>query len=274
MRNGTMLGLSGLILAALVGCETNRPYSGRYVTARNTYGQADTAYRPRTTVTMRAEEVPENPTATQTCPAVQVISPTGATVVQTAAQGSGSGNMVTVNIPAMKIVIPMSAVTANSVTASSTPQVQEVSSVSHLPPASGSVVHADSKSSTSSSAFSSSPPDIKVQSPVHAEKEEPVSASPKKLEMPPMPEPVKESKPTSESKPISKTTSNDSDSHQPRLSLLPPEPPPEVRNHRTPAAASPSRKSIPEMPPPPPPIPKSADAGGPALPSADPEIND
>jgi hypothetical protein len=220
---------------------------------------------------MRAEEVPENPTATQTCPAVQVISPTGATVVQTAAQGSDSSSMVTVNIPAMKIVIPMSAVTAN--TASSTPQVQEVSSVSHLPPASGSVVHADSKSSTSSSSFSSSPPDIKVQSAVHAEKEEPVSASAKKLEMPPMPEPVKESKPNSESKPMSKAASSDSDSRQPRLSLLPPEPPPEVRNHRTPAA-SPSRKSIPEMPPPPPPIPKSADAGGPALPSADPEIND
>jgi len=33
-------------------------------------------------------------------------------------------------------------------------------------------------------------------------------------------------------------------------------------------------REVRSMPPPPPPIPKSADAGGPALPSADPEIND
>jgi hypothetical protein len=278
MKKETILGLSGLILAGLAGCETNRPYSGHYA-ARNTYPQADMAYRPRTTVTMRAEEVPDNPTTSQTCPAVQVVSPTGATVVQATAQGSSSSNMVTVNIPAMKIMVPVSALTANSSTASSTPQVQEVSSVSHLPPASSSgVVHADSKTTTSSSAALTPPPDIKVQSPpAHSEKEETVSASCKKVETPAMPEPIKESKTKSESesksesKPISK--SNESDSHQPRLSLLPPDPPPDVHGHRTTPSSS-ARKSIPEMPPPPPPIPKSADSNGPALPSADPEVND
>jgi hypothetical protein len=256
MKKETILGLSwatgGLILAGLAGCETNRPYSGNYA-ARHTYPQADMAYRPRTTVTMRAEEVPDNPTSSQTCPAVQVVGPTGATVVQATAQASGSSNMVTVNIPAMKIMVPVSALTTNSSTASSTPQVQEVSSVSHLPPASSSsVVHADSKTTSSSSAGLTPPPDIKVHSsPAHCEKEETVSVSSKKVEMPAMPEPIKESKTKSESesksesKPISK--SNESESRQPRLS---------------------------EMPPPPPPIPKSGDSSGPALPSADPEVND
>ena len=60
MRKEPVLGLAGLLLTGVLGCETNRPYCAQCAPVRNHFAQADTAYRPRTVVTMRAEEVPEN----------------------------------------------------------------------------------------------------------------------------------------------------------------------------------------------------------------------
>lgn len=284
MRKIPIFGWAGLLLTGVLGCETSRPYCSRCMSARNNYAQSETAYRPKTTVTMRADEVPENPT--QACPTmVQVVSPAGTSVVQTAGQTSTSTPMVTVTIPSIKIMVPVTATVGNQ--NSSAP---ELTTVTQLPPAIDNVVHADVKTSTPASSSkspipeadsrslekpgklrhnSSSPvPDVNVQSAVHVQKEETVSAPPAKMELPLMPDPVPEPKPMSKS-----TDSHPDAARSPRLSLLPPDPPPDLPPHRTPATGS-SRNSLMEMPPPPPPIPKSADSSGPALPSPEPETKD
>src|SRR5439155_24504294 len=108
---GTLLGLAGLILTGVLGCETNRPYCSRCMLARNNYAQAETAYRPKTVVTMRAEEVPDNPVPVpgSACPTVQLVGATATPVAQAPGQATSSAPLVTVTIPAMKIVIPMTA---------------------------------------------------------------------------------------------------------------------------------------------------------------------
>ena len=74
-----------------------------------------------------------------------------------------------------------------------------------------------------------------------------------------------------EPKPKSKSAKKQTDAAQPsKLSLLPPDPPPDVPipMHRTTSPASNLHIS---EPPPPPPIPKSS-SGGPVLPSEEPEL--
>ncbi len=129
MRKEPVLGLAGLILTGVLGCETNRPYCSRCMLARNNYAQAETAYRPKTVVTMRAEEVPESPVAVpgSACPTVQLVGATATPVAQGPGQAAGSAPMVTVTIPAMKIVIPMTATVATPPTT-----VKETSTVTQL----------------------------------------------------------------------------------------------------------------------------------------------
>ncbi len=267
MRKLRILGLAGLLMAGTGGCETNRPYCTHCMLARNNYGQSETSYRPKTTVTMRAEEVPENPTAVQVCPTVQVVSATGTSVVQTSGQTSTSAPMVTVTIPAMKIVIPMTATVGNSPSPPS-----ETPTITQLPAVTDSVVHADVKAPAPAQTLSVPIPDNSVQSAVHkrkiehVQKEEPASAPPEKIE----PLPIPELPP--EPKPLTKASGKDADQARlPRLSLLPPDPPPDVPLHRA-AVANPARNSVIEMPPPPPPIPKSGPSSGPVLPSPDPDL--
>jgi len=259
MRNVSILGLAGLLLTATLGCEMNRPYCSRCLLARNNYGQAETAYRPRTTVTMRAEEVPENPTPVQSCPTLQVVS-AGASATQTIGQPSASAPIVTVTIPSIKVSIPMTAVVGNSPTPAS-----ESQAITQLPPAAVSVIHADVKTSTPAHTSSSPTPESSLQPTISVKKEEAASKAPAKAEELPIPELPPEPKPMSKA-PESKPDLV----RQPRLSLLPPDPPPELSGHRTPAAGS-SRNSALDLPPPPPPIPKSGGSGGQAIPSADPE---
>src|SRR5262245_27372500 len=105
------LGLAGLLLTGVLGCQMDRPYNSQYTAAQNHFSPAETAYRPRTVVTMRAEEVPDNPGSSQAsgCPAVQLISATSTTGAPAPSQTAGSTPMVTVTIPAMKITVPMTA---------------------------------------------------------------------------------------------------------------------------------------------------------------------
>jgi len=278
MRKEPVLGLAGLILTGVLGCETNRPYCSRCMLARNNYAQAETAYRPKTVVTMRAEEVPESPAAVpgSACPTVQLVGATATPVAQAPSQATGSAPMVTVTIPAMKIVIPM---TATAVTPP-TP-VKETSTVTQLPATVGSVVQASSTASVASSSSNASASEPELHPAVHIQKEE-VAASPSTTanptsmtstpivsnstitESPPLPEPIPEPKPKS------KSAKNDKDSARlPRLSLLPPDPPPDVPMHRTTAPAPAFRMT---EPPPPPPVPKSSSSSGPVLPSEEPEL--
>jgi hypothetical protein len=263
MRKAPFLGLAGLLMVGALGCETNRPYCTKCMVARNNYGQAETAYRPRTTVTMRADEVPENPPAVQVCPTVQVVGAAGNSVTQAASQTAPSTPMVTVTIPSIKITVPMTAVVGNSQTASSEP-----AKVNQLPPAAVSVIHADAKTTSPAPLLNLPSPESSIQSGIRVQKEETSHAKPAK--------PAKaEETPTSElppePKPMSKASESKSDVDRlPRLSLLPPEPPPEVPGHRT-SSASPSRNSLIEMPPPPPPVPKSGSPGGPSIPPEDSE---
>ena len=148
MRKEPVLGLAGLILTGVLGCETNRPYCSRCMLARNNYAQAETAYRPKTVVTMRAEEVPDNPVPVpgSACPTVQLVGAAATPVAQAPGQATGSAPLVTVTIPAMKIVIPM---TATAVTPPN--PVKETSTVTQLPATVGSVVQASSTASVASS---------------------------------------------------------------------------------------------------------------------------
>ncbi len=263
MRKVSILGLAGLMLAGAMGCETHRPYCSRCMLARNGYTQSDTAYRPRTTVTMRADEVPENPTSVQACPAVQVVSPTGTSVIQTAGPANTSAPMVTVTIPAIKIVIPMTATAGNPSSPGSETQI-----ATQLPPAAGSVLHADVKTASPTQPSSLPIPDVNVQSAIHVQKEETAGASPAKMEVHPEPDLPPEPKPMSKASQISSDPAR-----LPRLSLLPPDPPPEVPAHRTTAASS-SRNSFMDLPPPPPPIPRSAPSSGPTLVPTDPDAKE
>jgi hypothetical protein len=109
---------------------------------------------------------------------------------------------------------------------------------------------------------------VHVQKTEHVQKEEPASASPEKTDPLPIPDlPL-------EPKPVTKASGKDTESaRSSRLSLLPPDPPPEVPPHRT-AAPNPLRNSVMEIPPPPPPIPKSGPSSGPVLPPPDSDTRD
>jgi len=279
MRKKPVLGLAGLILTGIVGCETNRPYCSHCTPVRDHFAQAEAPYRPKTVVTMRAEEVPENPVALpgSTCPTVQLVGATAAPVAQAPSQTPGSAPMVTLTIPAMKIVIPMTA-------SMSTPSgaAKETTTVTQLPATVSSVVQASSTATIASSSSSPKRADAEVHQAVHVQKEEAASSSSMtssppststssssktsastSTETPPQPEPVPEPKPKS------KAAKKENDAAKlPRLSLLPPDPPPDVPMHRTSSPASALR--TPE-PPPPPPIPKSSSSSGPILPSDDSE---
>jgi hypothetical protein len=282
MRKEPALGLAGLLLAGVLGCQMDRPYYSRYTAAQNHFAPTETAYRPRTVVTMRAEEVPDNPVPITPVPAaacqtVQLVGATATPVAQAPGQAAGSAPMVTVTIPAMKIVIPMTATVA-------TPPVQarETGTVTQLPATVGSVVQASSTASIASSSSKRTATDPELHPAIHVQ-EEPVStasiaptatsiSSPSTTsasttsvtsESPPMPEPIPEPKPKG------KSTKKESDAARlPKLSLLPPDPPPDVPMHRTSSPAAALR--IPE-PPPPPPIPRSSTSSGPILPADDSE---
>jgi len=276
MRKEPVLGLAGLILTGVLGCETNRPYCSRCMLARNNYAQAETAYRPKTVVTMRAEEVPENPVPVpgSACPTVQLVGATATPAAPAPGQAAGSAPMVTVTIPAMKIVIPMTATAATLPT-----PVKEASTVTQLPPAVGSVVQASSTASVASSSSNVKASEADLHPAIHIQKEEvaappSMTASPSMTstpmtsttitESPPLPEPIPEPKPKT------KSAKNDKDSVRlPRLSLLPPDPPPDVPLHRTNTPATALRIA---EPPPPPPVPRSSSSGGPVLPSEEPEL--
>jgi hypothetical protein len=166
--------------------------------------------------------------------------------------------MVTVTIPAIKITIPMTATVGNSSSPGS-----ETQAITTLPPASSSVFHADVKTSVPSQPSSLPIPNVKVQSANHVEKDDNVGAPPVKTDVPSGPDLPPEPKP------MSKTSGNSSDPpRMPKLSLLPPDPPPDFPAHRT-TAANTARNSFMDMPPPPPPVPKSSTSSKSALPSAD-----
>jgi hypothetical protein len=272
MKKEPVLGLAGLILTGVLGCQMNRPYYSRYTPVQNHFAPAETPYRPKTVVTMRAEEVPENSTPASACPAVQVVGATATPVAPAPSQAAGSSSMVTVTIPAMKIVIPMTATVA-------TPSAKEAGTVTQLPPAVGSVVQASGAVSITSSSSSSKASEPEPHPAIHVQKEEAVStpstttnptsrnststtSSAIITESPPLPEPIPESKPKT------KSTKKDNDpARLPKLSLLPPDPPPDFPAHRTNAPGKDSRMT---EPPPPPPIPKSSSSSsGPILPSED-----
>jgi hypothetical protein len=257
MRKEPVLGLAGLILTGVLGCEMNRPYCGRCALARNNYGQAETAYRPKTVVTMRAEEVPENPAAVSACPTVQLVN-SSATVTQSSGQTAGSTPMVTLTIPAMKITVPMT-----TMVAAPSATVKETSSVAQQPPTVGGLVQAVGTSTMSSSSPSVKSADADVHSAVQVKKQETPSSVSMTSEAPSLPDPVPESKPKGKSAAGSKDPTR-----LPRLSLLPTEPPPEITIHRT---SVPGRTKDGDVPPPPPPIPKLPPSSGPALPSEDTE---
>jgi len=254
MRKEPVLGLAGLILAGVLGCETNRPYCSRCATASNHYGQAETAYRPKTVVTMRADEVPENPVPAQACPAIQLVSAQGTTAALASGQPAGSAQTVTVTIPAMKIVVPVNAAVAAPPTT-----VKETSAVNELPPSVGSMVQASGTASiSSSSSANAKSKDANHQAAAPAKKEEAANSPLMTAESPPLPEPVHESKSKSKS-----AANNSEPVRLPRLSALPPEPPPDIPVHRS---SSPTTSRLTDVPPPPP-IPKPQPAGGPVLPS-------
>jgi hypothetical protein len=107
-------------------------------------------------------------------------------------------------------------------------------------------------------------PAVHVEKAVHVDKkEEPTNSAAMSTELPSLPEPVAESKSKAKA-----TTSSKDAARQPRLSLLPEDPPPEITVHRT---GVPAHTGEADMPPPPPPIPKSPPPSGPVLPSDDPE---
>jgi hypothetical protein len=254
MRKEPVLGLAGLILTGVLGCETNRPYCTRCMMARNNYGQAETAYRPKTVVTMRADEVPENPVPAQTCPAIQLVSASSTTAALASGQATGPGQTVTVTIPAMKIVVPV-----NAAVAAPPMTVKETSAVNELPPSVGSMVQASGTASiSSSSSATAKSKDANHQAAAPVEKKETASSSPMTEELPPSPEPVHESKSKGKS-----ATINSEPVRLPRLSALPPEPPPDIPVHRS---SSPTTSRLTDVPPPPP-IPKPQPASGPVLPS-------
>jgi len=244
-------------LTGVLGCETNRPYCSRCVAARNNYGQAEAAYRPKTVVTMRADEVPENPAPAQACPAIQLVSAPSTNVAMASGQAAGSTQTVTVTIPAMKIVVPVTA----GVTAPPT-ATKENSNLTELPPTVGSMVQASGTASISSSSTNPKSKDVDPHPAAHVQKEEMTSAA--STTPPPLPEAVPEPKPKS------KSSANSSDpARSSRLSRLPDEPPPEFSARHSVPAIGPTRFL--DMPPPPPPIPKPSPVSGPALPSEEAE---
>jgi hypothetical protein len=253
MRKEPVLGLAGLILAGVLGCETNRPYCSRCMTASNHYGQAETAYRPKTVVTMRADEVPENPTPAQTCPAIQLVGASSTTAALASGQATGSGQTVTVTIPAMKIVVPV-----NAAVAAPPATAKEASAVTELPPNVGSMVQTSGTASMSSSSANSKSNEATPQAVASTEKKDTTNPPSMSSGAPPLPEPVHESKSKSKSAAI-----NSEPVRLPRLSALPPEPPPDIPVHRS---SSPTTSRLTDVPPPPP-IPKPQPTSGPVLPS-------
>ena len=252
MRKEPVLGLAGLILTGVLGCETNRPYCSRCVAARNNYGQVEAAYRPKTVVTMRADEVPENPA--QACPAIQLVSASSTNVAMASGQGGGSTQTVTVTIPAMKIIVPVTAAVTAPPTA-----VKENIALTELPPIVGSMIQASGTASISSSTNPKSK-DGDPHPVAHVQKEETTSAASTTSPPPPLPEAVPEPKPKS------KSSANSSDpARSSRLSRLPDEPPPEFSARHSVPAIGPTRFL--DMPPPPPPTPKPSPSSGRALPS-------
>jgi len=254
MRKEPVLGLAGLILTGVLGCETNRPYCSRCVAARNNYGQVEAAYRPKTVVTMRADEVPENSAPAQACPAIQLVSAPSTNAAMASGQAGGSTQTVTVTIPAMKIIVPVTAAVTAPPTA-----VKENSALTELPPTVGSMIQASGTSSISSSTNPKSR-DGDSRPVAHVQKEEMAGAASTTSPPPPLPEAVPEPKPKS------KSSANSSDpARSSRLSRLPDEPPPEFSARHSVPAIGPTRFL--DMPPPPPPIPKPSPASGPALPA-------
>jgi hypothetical protein len=246
-----MLGLAGLIVTGLVGCETNRPYCDRCMSARTHLAQSEAPYRPKTVVTMRADEVPERPADAH--PAVQVVNDTGVVTAQISAPTGDSHSMVTVTIPAMKITVPMTAVMQNPAVSG-----KETGTVTQLPSVDQNVIQTSNKTLVSSPKTSKAAEEP-VHQAAHAQKEE--SAASAKTQ----PVPVSE-QPPPEPKPVGKAAASGFDgSRPPKLSLLPPEPPEISVHHASPAA--PGAASA--LPPPPPPIPKAPSSAGPALPSED-----
>jgi hypothetical protein len=279
MRKEAVLGLAGLILTGVIGCQMDRPYYSRYTAVQNHFAPAETPYRPKTVVTMRADEVPENPVPapTSACSTVQLVGTTAAPVAQAPNQTTNSAPMVTVTIPAMKIVIPMTATMASP----STP-AKETSTVIQLPATVSNVVQASSTAMISSTSSSPKMSDPELHSAVHVQKEETTSSATMVVSPPPIPstpvavssttttEPPPLPDPVPEPKPKTKSAKKDNDAARlPRLSLLPPDPPPDVPLHRSNAPATAFRTA---EPPPPPPIPKSSSSSGPILPSEEPEL--
>jgi hypothetical protein len=254
MRKESVLGLAGLFLTGVLGCETNRPYCSRCLVARNN-GQTETAYRPKTVVTMRADEVPENPAPAQACPAIQLVSAPSTNVAMASGQAAGSTQTVTVTIPAMKIVVPVTAAVTAPPTA-----IKENSNLTELPPTVGSMVQASGTASISSSSTNPKSKDGDLHPVAHVQKEEMAGAASTAPASPPLPEAVPEPKPKS------KSSANSSDpARSSRLSRLPDEPPPEFSARHSVPAIAPTRFL--DMPPPPPPIPKPSPVSGPTLPS-------
>jgi hypothetical protein len=244
-----MIGL--LLLIGPLGCELHRPYCGRCLLAREEMG-----YRPKTVVTMRADTLPETTPSAEGPSNVQLASAStvSGSSIGGAATPTGPIPTVTVTIPAMKIVLPVTTTTINKTPVSGTPAIGQ------LPPASGPNVPANSTEPSSVRAASS--PSVKETRPV-ASHAVPEPSSPVASPVPHL-EPVPELRSADGSESPKK---KGVDPLRPsKLSLLPLHDPPEV-----PAKPSTSAAEAAFEVPPPPPVPPRRSSDGSSLPPVDPE---
>jgi hypothetical protein len=224
--------------------------------ARHGYAESEMGYRPKTVVTMRAETLPETVPAPEGTSTVQLASASNVSGSSTGGGATPAASVVTLTIPAMKIIIPMNAATANK----GPTAVNGTPALTLLPPAGRTT--ASGNSTASSPVPAASPPlDKEVRTAAHTQVEPESSlhiASPS-----PPPEPVPDLKSASNSESPKRKTY---DPLRPsKLSSLPPDPP-EVPGKGSNSAAS---EVVMEVPPLPPAVPKKS-SEGPSLPPVDP----
>ncbi len=254
MKQGPMLGLAGLFLIGAVGCELHRPYCGRCLLAREEMGN-----RPRTVVTMRAETLPEAAPSPEGHSNVQLVSASTVSGSSTGggAAPAGSTPMVTVTIPAIKIILPVNSAAFNKAPAA----INGTVAVPQLPPVSGPTASPNSAEPSPVQATSSSP-NMGIQTAIPAQGKEELSLHIDSSV--PHLEPVPELKSAANSESPKKKAV---DPLRPsKLSLLPPPDPPEV-----PGRPSTSTTSDPAMQVPPPPNVPGKSSQGFSLPAVDPE---
>jgi hypothetical protein len=249
-----MLGLGGLILITIGGCELHRPYTGHCLLAREEMG-----YRPKTVVTMRAETLPEAAQSAEGTSKIQLVSASTNVGTSTGGAATSTGSMatVTVMIPAMKIILPVNTAALNKAPA----PVKAAAAVTQLPPISGPTVTPNSTAPSPVQSASSSS-DMGIQNAIPTQgKEELTSHIDSAV---PHLEPVPELKSAANSESPKKKVV---DTLRPsKLSLLPPPDPPDV-----PGRASTGTTSDPAMEVPPPPLIAGKSSQGLSLPAVDPE---